>query len=79
MTLFDLKAGEKARIKSINMCFKKLNPIKRHLLALGILPNTQVEVIRRSPMNAKIEVFIRGGFLCISKETALLIKVAHEW
>lgn len=66
MTIFDLKIGEKSKIKSIN-CDTKLT---KRLFALGCLEGTEVELKRVAPLGDPLIVNFRGFDLAIRKKDA---------
>ncbi|MEM9067981.1 MAG: FeoA domain-containing protein [Myxococcota bacterium] len=49
--------------------------LRRRLLELGLLPGTEVEVIRRAPLGDPLELRLRGYALSIRREEAEAIDV----
>ncbi|MBR2524257.1 MAG: ferrous iron transport protein B [Clostridiales bacterium] len=52
MTLRDLKAGQKALIKSVN----GEGALRQHLLDMGVIPDSEIAVIKFAPMGDPVEV-----------------------
>ena len=50
-------------------------PLKRRLLDLGIIPNTVITPILKSPSGDPTAFGIRGALIAIRKEDAMLIEV----
>lgn len=70
-TLDQLHAGERAVIASVDCP----PPIARRLMELGVLPGTEVEVIRRAPLGDPLEIALRGVRLSLRKSEARHIDV----
>jgi len=66
MTVCDLKLGEKGIIDSINGNEK----LVKRLLALGCIPNTEIEVKKIAPFGDPIIVRFRGFDLALRKSDA---------
>lgn len=49
--------------------------LRRHLLDMGLTPNTRVVVRKVAPMGDPIELFLRGYVLTIRREDAAKIEV----
>ena len=71
MTLDQLKPGEGGIITSIG----GEGALRRHLLDMGLTPNTHVEVRKVAPMGDPIELFLRSYVLSIRKDDAAKIAV----
>lgn len=71
LSLADLSPGEIGKICG----FRKGDKVYRHkLLAMGLTPNTQFEVIRRAPLGDPIQIRVRDFYLALRQpETALLV------
>ena len=67
MTLDQLKPGEGGVITSIG----GEGALRRHLLDMGLTPNTHVEVRKVAPMGDPIELFLRSYVLSIRKDCLL--------
>lgn len=70
-TLDQLGAGERAVIASVDCP----PAIARRLMELGVLPGTEVEVIRRAPLGDPLEIVLRGVHLSLRKSEARHIDV----
>lgn len=65
LTLAELKVGERAKIVGFTAA-----PIacQNRLLALGLAPETQFEVVRMAPLGDPIEVKVHQSSLCLRRE-----------
>ena len=70
-TLDQLAAGERGVIVSVDCP----PTIARRLMELGVLPGTEVEVIRRAPLGDPMEIALRGVHLSLRKSEARHIDV----
>lgn len=70
-TLDQLAAGERGVIASVDCP----PTIARRLMELGVLPGTEVEVIRRAPLGDPMEIALRGVHLSLRKSEARHIDV----
>ncbi len=59
----ELKPGDKAKIISIGGA----GPVKRRLLDMGVVPGTEVEVIRVAPLGDPVEFKLKGYYLSLRK------------
>lgn len=66
MTLDMLKPGEKARIRNVG----GEKALRRHLLDMGLTPNTLVMVRKVAPLGDPIELYLRNFELTLRKEDA---------
>ncbi len=48
---------------------------RRRLLELGLLPGTQVEIIRVAPLGDPMEISLRGSRLSIRREEAAQVRI----
>ena len=62
--LSNLKVGEKGKIVAINITNKI---VKRHLLDMGLVRGTVIEVKKIAPMGDPIDLSLRSYELCIRK------------
>ncbi|MDF2155274.1 FeoA family protein [Vibrio sp. CAU 1672] len=75
MKLSELKAGDVVTITG----FKDLsNDIRKKLMVMGLLPNTQVKLIRRAPMGDPLQVEVRGVSLALRETIACMIEVERS-
>ena len=69
--LRDLGPGERARVQHVG-CEPR---VRRRLLEMGLLPGTELQVIRRAPMGDPIEVRLRGYSLSLRESEAAGVRV----
>ncbi|MGV1719126.1 FeoA family protein [Vibrio furnissii] len=72
MKLSDLKAGESGQILALNGL---LTDVRKKLMVMGLLPNTQVTLIRRAPMGDPLQVEVRGVSIAVRESIAAAIDV----
>lgn len=70
--LSDLKVGQRAKVLKIN---EKNRTIRRHLLDMGIIRETEILVKKIAPMGDPIDISLRDYELCIRKEDLSKIEV----
>ncbi|MDK2125662.1 FeoA family protein [Parachitinimonas caeni] len=71
-SLLDLNSGERATVSGLALA---ASPLRRRLLAIGFLPGTHVEVLRRAPLGDPIEVAVRGTTFALRREEAAALHV----
>ncbi|MDD2180886.1 MAG: FeoA family protein [Bacilli bacterium] len=64
--LTELRINEKGKIKKITVD----NSIKRRLLDLGLIENTEIEVLQKSPFGDPVAYSIRGAVIALRSEIA---------
>lgn len=76
MSLDLLKPGEKARILAV----RGEGALRRHLLDMGLTPNTVVMVRKTAPLGDPIELYLRNFELTLRKEDArhIIIEAVAE-
>jgi len=74
MTLDELPIRTKATITKVG----GEGELRCRLLDMGLIPKTEVEIIKVAPMGDPIELEIRGYSLTIRKEDAAKIEVTEE-
>ncbi len=72
MTLKDLKPGDSARIENVG----GEGVLRRHLLDMGMIPGTEINVVRLAPMGDPMEVRIHGYELTLRLSEAEKIEIA---
>ena len=72
-TLDSLQPGARARLVSIG----GERGFRRRMLELGLLPGTEIRVVRRADVGRLIEVEVGGGFLSVRRTEADRIEVAQ--
>ena len=70
--LSDLMVGQKAKILKLNETNKA---IRRHLLDMGIIKDTEVTIKKIAPMGDPIDISLRDYELCIRKADLSKIEV----
>lgn len=70
--LSDLKVGQRAKVLKLN---EKNRAIRRHLLDMGIIRETEILVKKIAPMGDPIDISLRDYELCIRKEDLSKIEV----
>lgn len=72
MLMSELKPGEKARIVSL----AQLEPaVKRKLMAMGLLPSSEIRFIRQAPLGDPLQIATSSITLSIQTALARLIEV----
>jgi ferrous iron transport protein A len=72
MPLSELRPGQKAVLTAI----EAPTPLAHRLMALGLVPGTEMEVVRTAVFGDPIEVRVRGFRLALRKRDAQFLKVA---
>jgi ferrous iron transport protein A len=72
MKLDQLAAGQQARIVSLSALS---SDIRKKLMIMGMLPNTQVTLVRRAPMGDPLQLEVRGVSLAVRGKIAAEIEV----
>lgn len=71
--LADLRAGERGRVENGTAD----HPAFQRLLAMGLLPGTEVSVVQVAPLGDPVEVEFRGMRLSLRKADAATVQVAR--
>jgi ferrous iron transport protein A len=71
VALDELVAGERAVIVSLDCA----PSVTRRLMELGLIPGTEVELIRRAPLGDPLEIAVRGVHLSLRRSEARRIDV----
>ena len=71
--LADLRAGERGRVENGTA----EHPAFQRLLAMGLLPGTEVSVVQVAPLGDPVEVEFRGMRLSLRKADAAAVQVAR--
>ncbi len=64
LLLCDIKPGQKARVKKI----LTTGSMRRRLLDIGLINNTQIECVGKSPLGDPAAYLIRGAVIAIRRE-----------
>ena len=71
-TLHSLPNGARGRLVAIG----GERGFRRRLLELGLLPGTEVRMVRRVDVGGLIEIEVAGGYLSLRRSEAAAIEVA---
>lgn len=71
-TLDQLQPGDRAEICAFHI---EASPLRRRLLALGLLPGTTLEVLRRAPLGDPMQVRVRHTSLALRRDEAAALSV----
>ncbi|GBC98478.1 Fe(2+) transport protein A [bacterium HR17] len=74
LPLSELQPNQKAVLRAINAP----NPLAHRLMALGIVPGTEVEVVRTAAFGDPMEIRMRGFRLALRKRDAQLLLVEPQ-
>ena len=72
--LHELQSGERGVIAALD-CEPS---IARRLMELGLVPGTEIEMIRRAPLGDPLEVSVRGVRLSLRRSEACRIDVVER-
>lgn len=72
LALSDLSPGDVVRISGFHKADKAY---RQKLLAMGLTPNTTIEIIRRAPLGDPIEIRVRNFYLTLRQQEAALLKI----
>ncbi len=72
MTLSQLQPGQSAVIASLNNLDMKT---RKKLMVMGILPQSNIKLIRIAPMGDPMQIEVRGISLAIRKQMAAKIEL----
>lgn len=75
MKLNELKSGQSARIIDMS---ELSTDIRKKLMIMGMLPNTQVTLIRKAPLGDPLQIEVRGVSLAIRGKIASEIAIEVE-
>ncbi len=73
-TLANLSPGESGIVSVVG----GEGALHRHLLDMGLTPNTRVEVVKLAPMGDPMEIRLRGYSLTLRKEDAARVLLKGE-
>lgn len=66
-----LRPGQRARVAGLDAT----GAVRRKLLALGVTPGCEVELVRCAPFGDPVEVALRGYRLCLRRLEAACVRV----
>lgn len=73
-TLADMKSGDHGRVQGFDAAAPSY---RRKLLAMGLTPGAEIQVVRVAPLGDPVEVRVRGCSISLRKNeaAALLVEV----
>jgi len=74
VVLADLQVGETVKILGFNpgnLAYQK------RLLAMGLVPNQELKLVRRAPLGDPIEIQVQCLFLCLRQQEAAILQLAR--
>ncbi|AVF94584.1 MULTISPECIES: FeoA family protein [Vibrio diabolicus subgroup] len=72
MKLSEINPGDTVKIRLLDGLS---SDIRKKLMVMGLLPNTEVKVIRRAPMGDPLQVEVRGVSVALRETIAQKIEV----
>lgn len=75
MKLVSLNDGCIARVTDMSALSAD---VRKKLMVMGLLPDTQVQVIRRAPFGDPLQILVRGVSIAIRQQLAECIEVEVE-
>ncbi|MCF7719155.1 ferrous iron transport protein A [Aeromonas jandaei] len=73
MVLTQLSPGQSARIKNMNQLSR---PLRRKLMVMGLLPQTEVIYLRSAPLGDPLQIQCQG--ICLSMQKSLAQQIEIE-
>ncbi|KEP88841.1 MULTISPECIES: FeoA family protein [Aeromonas] len=73
MVLTQLSPGQSARIKNMNQLTR---PLRRKLMVMGLLPQTEVLYLRAAPLGDPLQIQCQG--ICLSMQRSLAQQIEVE-
>lgn len=74
MFLSEIDVGQAAKICRLdNKEFTQAQ--KQRLMALGMTPGCQIELVRKAPLGGAIQLTVRGSRVCLDNRLAQIIEV----
>ena len=74
MTLADLKINESGKVTKVG----GTGALRQHFLDMGVIPGTEITIVKFAPTGDPIEVVLHGYELTIRKEDAVKIEVEYS-
>ena len=72
MIIKELAVGDTAKIIGF---LETKSPYRKKLLAMGMVPGTEITVVRIAPLGDPIEVLVRGSSLILRKSEAEILQL----
>ena len=73
MVLTQLSPGQSTRIKNMNQLTR---PLRRKLMVMGLLPQTEVLYLRAAPLGDPLQIQCQG--ICLSMQRSLAQQIEVE-
>ncbi len=73
MTLNMITPGKKCKVTSV----RGSGSTYQRLLEMGLIPDTELQVIRFAPLGDPMEIRLMGYHLSLRKKEAAMVEVAH--
>ena len=71
LTIKDLHIGEHARIVKVG----GTGALRQHVLDMGVIPGTEITVVKFAPLGDPIEITVRGYELSLRKDDAEMLEM----
>lgn len=71
--LHELIPGDSARVKKV----QGKGAVRRRLLDMGLVPGTEIAVVKTAPLGDPVEYLVRGYRLLLRKSEAKLVAVTQ--
>ncbi|WPC74896.1 FeoA family protein [Vibrio porteresiae] len=75
MKLSELKSGETVTVTALNQLSTET---RKRLMVMGILPQTEITLVRRAPMGDPLQVEVRGVSVALRESIAASIEVERR-
>lgn len=72
MTLQALQVGKRATVRFV----EGRDALGKRLIDMGMVPGTEITLLRRAPLGDPMQVFLRGYSMMLRREESLRIEVA---
>lgn len=75
MKLSELKSGETVTVTALNQLSTET---RKRLMVMGVLPQTEITLVRRAPMGDPLQVEVRGVSVALRESIAASIEVERR-
>lgn len=75
MKLSELKSGETVKVTALNQLSTET---RKRLMVMGVLPQTEITLVRRAPMGDPLQVEVRGVSVALRESIAASIEVERR-
>lgn len=73
-TLGEVRTGEQVRVVAVEGDWER----RQRLMTLGLVPGTQVQVVRESPLGDPVLYRVRSTLIALRREDAAALRVRPE-